>query len=76
MENETLFFSITDQQHLASMITQIHKQTKKSTFLILVIKAKNPLGTFEQHTRGRGQLKSHPRKQGDQVSQTLKFILG
>ena len=35
------------------MITQIHKQTKKSTFFIWVIKAKNPSATFN-NTQGEG----------------------
>lgn len=42
-------FYITDRQHSASMIIQIHEQTKKkkSMIFILVIKAKNPFATFK-----------------------------
>ena len=37
------------------MITQIHKQTKKSTFFIWVIKAKNPSATFNNTQGGGGR---------------------
>ena len=37
------------------MITQIHKQTKKSTFFIWVIKAKNPFATFNNTQGGEGR---------------------
>ena len=50
---EQKLFYISIRQYLASMIKQIHKQTKKSTFFILIIKGKNPLATFTQGNGGR-----------------------
>ena len=50
---EQKLFYISIWQYLASMIKQIHKQTKKSTFFILIIKGENSFATFTKGNGGR-----------------------
>lgn len=75
MENETFFFYRRSTTFSINDYTNPQANKKKSTFLILVIKAKNPLGTSELHPRGRGQFESHPRKQGTKAPKPFSSFL-